>query len=70
VARSSEPTDIKCLQLKMSDIEQFIEKAGSVLSEFKGDPNLIIVDETFAMSNHVIVPTVKACLSQAGWCCS
>jgi hypothetical protein len=40
VARSSEPTDIKCLKLKMSDIEQFIEKAGSVL---KGDPKLIII---------------------------
>jgi hypothetical protein len=51
VARSPKPTDIKRLQLKMSDIEQFIEKAGSVSSEFKGDPNLIInVDETFAMS--------------------
>jgi hypothetical protein len=75
VPRSPKPTDIKRLQLKMSDIEQFIEKAGSVLSEFKGDPNLIInVDETFAMSNHirhpdVIVPaeTVKACISQSGY---
>jgi hypothetical protein len=47
-ARSPKPTDIKRLQLKMSDIEQFIEKAGSVLTEFKGDPNLITnVDETF-----------------------
>jgi hypothetical protein len=50
VARSPKPTDIKRLQLKMSNIEQFIEKAGSVLSKFKGDPNLIInVDETFAI---------------------
>jgi hypothetical protein len=41
VARSPKPTDIKRLQLKMSDIGQFIEKAGSILSGFKGDPNLI-----------------------------
>jgi hypothetical protein len=46
VPRSPKPTDIKRLQLKMSDIEQFIKKAGSVSSEFKGDPNLLI---TFAI---------------------
>jgi hypothetical protein len=52
----------------MYDIEQIIEKAGSALSEFKGDPNMFIN----AMSNRVrhpdvMVPaeTVKAFISQA-----
>jgi hypothetical protein len=37
---STKATVIKCLSVKMSDIEQFVEKARSVLSEFQGDPNL------------------------------
>jgi hypothetical protein len=47
VAHSPKPTDIKRLQLKMSDIEQFIEKAGSVLSEFKGYPNPVFFGDSY-----------------------